>query len=117
MWSFDVDRLSTNVPLEETINTCAEALYDKNESQLYFLTDKFAELMHSATSTGEFSVDNIIYKQIDKVATGSPFGPALFNIFVKCHEEKLFLEITRPAVYFRYVDDIFAVFQNEESED
>ena len=49
---------------------------------------------------------------------GSPLGPALANIFVGYHEEKLFSEISKLAVYFRYVDDTFVIFQNEkESEE
>ena len=45
---------------------------------------------------------------------GSPLGPALANIFVGYYEEKLFSEISKPAVYFRYVDDTFVIFQNEK---
>ena len=49
---------------------------------------------------------------------GSPLGPASANIFVGYYEEKLFSEISKPAVYFRYVNDIFVIFQNEkESEE
>ena len=72
-------------------------------------------VLHSATSTVEFSFDNTIYRQIDGVAMGSPLGPALANIFVGCCEEKLlFSEISKPAVSFRYVDDTFVIFQNEK---
>ena len=72
------------------------------------------ELMYSATSTVEFSFDNIIYRQIDGIAMGSPLGPALANIFVGYYEEKLFSETSKPAVYFRYVDDTFAIIRNEK---
>ena len=41
-------------------------------------------------------------------------GAALANIFVGYYEEKLFSEISKPAVYFRYVDDTFVIFQNEK---
>ena len=72
------------------------------------------ELLHSATSTVEFSFDNTIYRQIDGVATGSPLGPALANIFDGYYEEKLFSEISKPAVYFTYVENTFVIFQNEK---
>ena len=45
---------------------------------------------------------------------GSPLGPALANIFVGYQEAKRFNIAKRPLVYFRYVDDTFAVFDNEE---
>jgi len=45
---------------------------------------------------------------------GSPLGPALANIFGGYQEEKLFNFANRPLAYFRYVDDTFAVFNNED---
>ena len=76
------------------------------------------ELLHSATINVEFSFDNTIYRQIDGVAMGSPLGPALANIFAGYYQEKLFSEISKPAMYFRYVDDTFVISQNEkESEE
>ena len=114
MCSFDVSSLFTNVPLDETIKICADALYDNLESQPCIPKEVFDRTtMDSATSTVELSFDNIIYRQIDGIAMGSPLGPALANIFVRYYEEKLFSEISKPAVYFRYVDDIFAIFRNE----
>ena len=43
---------------------------------------------------------------------GSPFGPALANIFVGYYEEKLFSQTQKPPTYFRYVDDTFAIFDH-----
>ena len=44
---------------------------------------------------------------------GSPFGPALANVFVGYYEEKLFLETRKPPVYFRDADNTTATFNNE----
>ena len=73
--------------------------------------------MKSATSGVEFSFNDIMYKQTDGVAMGSPLGPALANIFVGFYEEKLFSQKSKPSTYFRYVDDTFAMFRNEEESD
>ena len=75
--------------------------------------DVFIELMNIATTSVEFSFNNKMYKQIDGVAMGSPLGPALANIFVGHQEEKLFIDNNQPLIYFRYVDDTFAMVEDE----
>ena len=37
--------------------------------------------MQTATSSVEFSFNNIMHRQIDVIAMGSPLGPSLANIF------------------------------------
>ena len=100
--------------LTETIEFCADALYDDNSIALSFPRNIFVELMQLATSSVEFSFNNNMHQQIDGVAMSSPLGPALANIFVGYQEGKLFNIAKRPLVYFRYVDDTFAVFNNEK---
>ena len=89
MCSFDVSSLFTNVPLDEAVKICSEALYDQSNSRPIIPKDVFVELMKSATSSVEFSFNNTMYKQTDGVAMGSPLGPALANIL-------LLLLFTRP---------------------
>ena len=44
---------------------------------------------------------------------GSQLGSVLVNIFVRCIENKLFDFLVKPQFYKRYVDDTFAIFENE----
>ena len=44
---------------------------------------------------------------------GNPLGPALANVFGGYQEEKLFIDNNQPLIYFRYVDDTFATFEDE----
>ena len=111
--SFDISSLFTNIPLKETIQICADSLYESNLTPPIMDKDVFIELMNIATTSVEFSFNNKIYKQIDGVAMGSPLGPALANIFVGYQEEKLFIDNNQPLIYFRYVDDTFAMFEDE----
>ena len=117
MCSFNVSSLFTNVPLDETIKICSDALYDDSDLQPLIPKDVFVKLMKSATSSVEFSFNNTIYKQTDGLAMGSPLGPALANIFVGYNEEKLFSQTQKPPTYFRYVDDTFAFFDHEAEAD
>ena len=69
-----------------------------------------------ATKKSHFVFDGQYYDQVDGVAMGSPLGPVLANIFM-CHfEEKWVMNSSiRSAIWFRYVDDTFTLFDNKES--
>ena len=73
----------------------------------------FIELMQMVTSGVEFNFNNTIYQQTDGIAVGSPLGPVLADIFVGYEENKLFNFSVKPLFYKRYVDDTFAIFENE----
>eukprot|EP00117_Sycon_ciliatum_P050695 scpid100644/ scgid35756/ len=87
--SFDVSRF-TNVPITETIDICANALdRDKDLIEPWLPEDAFRRLMLLVTTGVEFSFNNIMYKQTDVAAIGSPLGPVLTNIFVGFCEAKV----------------------------
>ena len=73
----------------------------------------FIELMNIATTSAGFSFINKMYKKTDGVAMGSPLGPVLANIFVGYQEERSFIVSNQPLIYFRYVDDTLAMFEDE----
>ena len=112
MCSFDVVSLFTNVPLEKTIDVCADALYRNDDVEPMITTlseDSFRKLLRMVTSGVEFSFNNVMYRQVDGVAMGSPLGPVLADIFVG-YCESLVPDHTWPPVYCRFVDDSFAYF-------
>ena len=117
MCSFDVVSLFTNVPLDETVDICADALYRNEDIEPPPLTEKsFRELLLNLTSGVEFSFNNVMYRQIDGVAMGSPLGPVLANIFVGFCESKI-PESSWPPFYCRYVDDAFSWFDSRADAD
>ena len=78
--SFDISNLFTSIPLQETIEICANTLYDDNLVPPPFPREIFIEPMQTATSSVKFSFNDTIYRQTDGVAMGPPLGPVLANI-------------------------------------
>ena len=112
--SFDISSLCTNVSLAETIQICAEALYSSEHSPAPFSRQIFVEVMEMATSSVDFSFNDIMHRHIDRVAMGSSLGPALANIFVDYYESKLVQTISKPKMYYCNMDDTFVVLSNND---
>ena len=59
--------------------------------------------------------DGIVYQQVDRVATGSSFGPSIANGYL-VHYEQIWLnncpDEFKPVYYKRYVDDLFVLFRS-----
>ena len=114
MVSFDVCSLFTCIPILETTDICTDLLYRSHLSPPDIPESTLIELMKFATTSVEFSFNDIMYRQIDGVSMGSPLGPTLANIFMGFWEKKIMSDPNRPVVYFRYVDDTFCLFNGED---
>ena len=75
-------------------------------------------MMHLATE-GFFTFNDKLCKQIDGVAMGSPLGLTSANIFLGNLGNSVFdhSSPSHPKIYFRYVDDVFAVFDDNPAVD
>ena len=117
MASLDVECLSTNIPLEETIENCVhDLLFDKSE--IDNLTKQDVHDLLSAAAKGSFFIfDTSLYCQIDGVAMGSPLEPTLANAFL-CHYEREWLDSCpiefKPKLYKKYVYYIFVMFRSRD---
>ena len=117
MGSLDVDSLFTNIPLEETINICCDTLFKETDIYEGYSKSEFKTLLSLASKESYFFFNEVLYKQKDGVAMGSPLGPTLANAFLS-HYEKIWLERCpqeiKPLFYRRYVDDIFVLFESQD---
>ena len=86
MASFDVESLSTNIPLEETFKNCVNDLFCTDFYSGKLSRKDLYDLLKIATTESFFIFDNKLYKQIDGVAMGSPLDSTLANAFL-CHYE------------------------------
>ena len=104
----------TNIPHEETINTCTESICDQNDSIEGLNKSEFKELLSLATKESYFIFNEILYQQIDGVAICSLLVPTLANP-VLCFHEKMWLEQCpdkfKPVYCRRYIDGIFVLFR------
>ena len=117
MGSLDVDSLFTNIPLEETINICTNLLYNNEDVIEGINKSEFKNLLSLATQESYFIFNDVLYKQKDDVAMGSPLGPTMANVFLSFYEVKWLEQCPKefkPAFYRRYVDDIFVLFESAE---
>ena len=104
--NFDVTSLLTNVPLQETIDSVADYIFDDENPTIPDMEkDDFIKLLQLAAE-GMFLYRDKLYRQIDGVAMGSPLGPTLANFFLAHIESKIFAEHKNyyPKLYCRYVD-------------
>ena len=116
MGSLDIYSLFTDIPLEETMETCTNDLFKNNDVVPGLNKNEFKDLLSWATKESYFNFNNILYKQIDGVVIGPPLGPSLTNVFL-AHQNWLDRRPLdyRPLHYRWYNDDIFVLFKSSGS--
>ena len=112
--SFDVKSLFTNVPLSQTIDIIANYIFSSDRNDHPPITKEvFVKLMHLATEC-MFLFKDELYKQVDGIGMGSPLGCTMANFFLGHLETLIFKDqmSCHPKLYVRYIDDVFAVFDD-----
>ena len=117
MASLDVDFLFTKVPLDETIEPCANELYKSSQTVSGLNKQQVLEMPSLITKENVILFDQKYYSQIDGLSMGSPLGPTLANIFL-CYHGTAWLKncpkFFKPVYYKRYVNYIFVLFEKPE---
>ena len=115
MGSLDVDSLFTNIPLDETIDICTNAIYNEQDVIEGINKEEFRNLLSLATKESYFIFNGILWKQKDGVAMDSSLGPTLANAFL-CFYERKWLEKCPPEfkpVFIEYMLMIFLFYSNQ----
>ena len=99
--SFDVVSLYTNVPVLESINVCADLLF--NQFSLPIDKETFIELAKIASCDVLMLTHDGYYRQTEGLAMGSPPAPHLANGWMSQFDANIRGE---SKMYFRYMDDI-----------
>ena len=111
--TLDVSSLYTNIPHEEGKQACKHALNRRLQNNpppscLIKMIDQILTL-----NNFKFNGQNFI--QVQGTAMGTRMGPSYANIFMGELEENLLQQTSnRPAIWWRFIDDIFAIWTHGE---
>ena len=81
MASLDAKSLFTNIPLNEVIDICIDDLFCDTNMIHNLDRNDMRELLTLAAYELHFIFDQVMCRQINGVAVGSPLGPILPNAF------------------------------------
>ena len=112
--SLDVDSLFINIRLDGTIDICTNTIYSEQDVIEGINKEEFPNLLSLATKESYFIFNEVLYKQNDGVAMGSPLGLTLASAFLCFYERKWFEECPSEfkPVFYRYVVDIFVLLKS-----
>lgn len=113
----DVDNLYPSIPVADGIFRLATFLRGTNMSS--HRRNLIVDLAQWILNNNYCSFDGNTYKQIKGTAMGTPFAVAYACIYLTSIENEVYSLITTasntPIFYKRYIDDIFAIFTNENA--
>ena len=117
MVSFDVKSLFTNIPVDFVTDIILKEIYGSDMTKkVYGLTTRqIKNLLVWTTKRTTLNFNGSFYEQIDGVGKEFPIAPAFADIVMNYVIEKTQKFNVQPDMFFRYVDDCFAVFPNFES--
>jgi hypothetical protein len=109
--TMDVVNMYPSIPHEDGIRSTLE-IYSKLEtSQQCMKTETLESLLRVVLEHNVFEFNSKYYIQTNGTAIGTKMAPAYANIFMGVLEEKfLNSRETKPLAYFRFIDDIFILW-------
>ena len=114
----DVSCLFTNIPIEETIDICANILFLKYRKSRSFIKNRI-EGNFLLQKNPIFIFNGKPYKQIDGVTISSPLAATLVNAFLVYFEKNSLQNCpsdVKPHYYWWNVNDIFLFTWRENLE-
>lgn len=111
--TLDVESLYTNIPIEGAIEAVRELFRRHPDNSRP--DNVIIKLIRIILCNNDFVFDNNLYLQTQGVSMGQRFAPSIANIYMGLWEEKLFQScLIKPIYWFRYIDDIFAVWPHNK---
>ena len=114
--TLDVSSLYTNIPHEEGISACGEALTSRTLQEPP--THDIIALINYILKKNNFVFGDKHYLQVHGTAMGTRMAPSYANLFMSELEKSLLSRpaTAKPSVWWRYIDDIFIIWNHGEEE-
>ena len=111
--TIDVVGLYPNIPHDEGLAFLKDFLDSRVDKQVTI--DTFIELTELVLKNNIFEFSDKTYKQIRGTAIGTKFAPPYAVLFMAALEEKILSKVKKkPSVWWRYIDDIFFIWEHVE---
>ena len=106
-----VSSLYTNIPHNEGIEACQRALETRPSPAPP--TSYLTRMIELILKLNNFSFNEEHYLQVQGTAMGTRVAPSYANLFMaKLEEDLLAWTSARPHTWWRYIDDIFAIWEH-----
>ena len=109
---FNITSSFTNILFIKTIQISADTLHGSELIPPNLSKTIFIKLIYMTTELVEFSFNTIMHQTIDDVAMGSPLVQYWITYLYVSTKQNC-LKLLGNNFVFRYVDDAFAIFNNE----
>ena len=111
--TMDIESLYTNIQTKDGIASVKKMFNKYPKHELIRPDEHLIRLLELSLNCNDFIFNNQWYLQLSGTAMGKRFAPAYANIDMAIFEEEV-LKITpkKPLAYFRFLDDIFLIWQH-----
>ena len=116
MASLDVESLYSSVPIDATIDIILNNVYNHPTMAKPVMPRHILKaFLNICTKKAPFKhIDGTIYQQTEGLAMGGPLSCTMANFYMSHIENEVLENVDlRPALYGRFIDDIFILVRNE----
>ena len=115
LFTMDVDNLYTNIDIPAGMRAVKEAFQVYPDPRRP--DEEILQLLEINLTRNDFTFNSEYYLQIKGTAMGKKFAPAYANIFMANWEKEALEKChIKPALYIRYLDDIFGIWLGNQEE-
>ena len=113
--TLDIESLYTNIQTKDGLEA-VEKMFERHPQGRR--SDKeVLELLRLSLECNDFEFNNQWYLQVSGTAMGKKFAPAYANIMMAIFEEEVLeRSVKKPLAYYRFLDDIFIIWQHSLEE-